>query len=395
MEKKVSVKLIWQTVIVLVGLISAVLGIYAFFFQEKKMEIVYELLTNTNVIDLKADLSKLDITYDGKSLKSSNKSLRIISLKVKNSGNVSVLKTFYDDLDPLGITIEKGKIIEKPELIATSSGYIKRNLRIDFDSIGNLTFNDIILEPNDFYTVKLLVLCSNGIIPNFISIGKIAGLKEIPIVSFVPGAKKEPSFFERTFSGDILTQVTRIFSYAFILGLIMGAIIRGIISISDARDKRKKKATIKEFKQTSTYNYDQLDEIIFTSYEEASYYTLTRYYSLLEDEEVLNKIYRKWIDMFRDKDVGNVRHLISSENQRYPLENYRTTIRNEWKLINNMISDGYLIKDEDKLFVNQKLFSTLKLFMGYLIEIKVITKDSLKRDNEEKDIDDSLFDAIS
>lgn len=81
------------------------------------MQIEYEVLANTNVLDINADITKLDITYDGSSLKTGSQSLRIINLHVRNTGNESVLKSFYDNNDPLGVFVTKGKVIEKPELV--------------------------------------------------------------------------------------------------------------------------------------------------------------------------------------------------------------------------------------------------------------------------------------
>jgi hypothetical protein len=71
--KNLSAKQLWQTAGAVVGIISAILGIYTFFFQEKNVQINYEILTNANVLDINADVSKLDITYDGNNLKKATK----------------------------------------------------------------------------------------------------------------------------------------------------------------------------------------------------------------------------------------------------------------------------------------------------------------------------------
>lgn len=368
-EDKFPTRRIWQTAIALVGLISAVLGIYTFFVQDKVLQIEYEVLANTNVLDINADITKLDITYDGSSLKTSSQSLRIINLRVRNTGNESVLKSFYDNNDPLGVFVTKGKVIEKPELVGTSSDYIKKNLVVKFDSLGKLTFSDIILEPNDFYTVKLLILYPSGQSPEIHSVGKVAGVKDIPVVSLAQGTKEEKSFWEITFGGNIFSQLLRGLAYTIVvIGLII-IIALSVEGFSDYRKKKKRIHIIKEFKRQKNYDYNRMDDAIFTRFESDGVENLSRYQNLLKDENRLNQKYNNWVNKLKRNVEDEIKEneIASKELQ---LNDTFFSHRSEWTIFNELISDGFAIKEKDKLVINQPMKRSLGQFFVYLKDIK-------------------------
>ncbi len=377
-EDKFPTRRIWQTAIALVGLVSAVLGIYTFFVQEKILQIEYEVLANTNVLDINADITKLDITYDGSSLKTSSQSLRIINLRVRNTGNESVLKSFYDNNDPLGVIVTKGKVIEKPELVGTSSDYIKKNLSIKFDTLGRLTFSDIILEPNDFYTVKLLILYPSGQSPEIHSVGKVAGIKDIPVVSLAQGTKEEKSFWEITFGGNIFSQLLRGLSYTLVvIGLII-LIALSVDSFSDYRKKKKRIHIIKDFKRQKSYDYNRMDDAIFTRFETDGIENLSRYQNLLKDENRLNQKYSNWVNKLKRNVEDEIKEndITSKELQ---LNDTFFSHRSEWTIFNELISDGFAIKEKDKLVINQPMKRSLEQFFDYLKDIRY---DDLSEDRK-------------
>ncbi|UPT65839.1 MAG: hypothetical protein M0D57_15140 [Sphingobacteriales bacterium JAD_PAG50586_3] len=239
-QSKITTKLVVQIFVGLIGLISALISIYVFIIPEKVTKLDYEILANTNVLDINADVSKLDITYDSTSLKTTNQSLRIINIRVVNSGNESILKNYYDDNDPLGIIVKDGKIVEKPEIILTGSDYIKKNLIVKLDSSGTIFFNEIIIEPGDFFNVKLLVLYNKNQTPKIQSTGKIAGIKEIPVTS-IEESKEQYSFWKTTFGGNIITQIIRLLAYTLVGFIILGLAISITIGITEYNEKRKRK----------------------------------------------------------------------------------------------------------------------------------------------------------
>lgn len=197
-------------IITIIGIVGSIVTIYAFLFQEKHVGLQFEIVANTNVLDIKADITKLDISYDGTSLKQNRENLRIINIRVVNTGNESILKTFYDDKDPLGFSISSGRIIERPQVLETSSAYLKQNLSVDLDSLGRVAFSSVILEPKEYFVVKALVLHSTEVEPVISSRGKIAGIKSIEMVNAAEPKNDKP-FFTEVFYGSMLVQAVRAF----------------------------------------------------------------------------------------------------------------------------------------------------------------------------------------
>ena len=352
-----------------IGLLSGILGIYTFIIQDKTLQIEYEILANTNVLDINADITKLDIIYDGSSLKTNNQSLRLINLRIRNTGNQSILKSFYDTNDPLGISILNGKIIEKPEIIGTSSDYITKNLVVNYDTTGKLFFNDLIIEPNEFYSVKLLILHNSNQTPEILSVGKIASIKEIPIVSLTQQAKKEMSFWIITYGGNILSQLLRALSYSVVVIIIIALIAASIENISSSKKKHKRNRLIRQFKELDSYTFNRMDDAIFTRFKDSDLPNLLRYSNLLKDENRLNQKYNNWVNKLKKNVEDEIleNEIASKELQ---LNDTFFTHRSEWIIINEMISDGFIIKDKDKLLINQPMKRSLNQFIDYLKEIK-------------------------
>ncbi|OFY67765.1 MAG: hypothetical protein A3H98_12305 [Bacteroidetes bacterium RIFCSPLOWO2_02_FULL_36_8] len=343
-NKELTTKQLLQIIVSFIGLFSAVIGIYVFFFQDKKVFVEYEILTDTNVLDINANITKLDISYDGTSLKNKNENLRIINLCIRNSGSESILKNYYDNNDPLGLSITNGRIIEQPELINTSNNYLKNNLQIKFDSSGRLTFNDVILDANQYFTIKILVLHPSRINPTLNSFGKIAGQNNIPLISHVKQTKDQISFWLEPFVIISFAQIARDILYSFVIILILIGISIVISKISDYVEKRKRIKIVMNFKNLKTYEYSRMDDAIFSRFKNQDSGLLFFILDLLNNENLLDK------EFFRPK--------------------YFDKDRKGSYIIDEMINDGYAIKDKEALIINLQMKKSLTQFISYLNEIK-------------------------
>jgi len=61
-----------------------------------------EVVSSANVIDVKEDVGKLEVLYEGANLRSNHLSLSVVTLKISNDGGAPITKTAYDDAAPLG-----------------------------------------------------------------------------------------------------------------------------------------------------------------------------------------------------------------------------------------------------------------------------------------------------
>lgn len=246
---------------------ATILTIFAF-FQEKKIDLQYEIISNTNVLDINAEVSKLDILYDSTSLKEKKENLRLVNIKVINKGSKHILKEFFDENDPLGLKIDSGKILENPEIIETSNDYLKRNLKYNLPSDCSITFSEIIIESREYFIIKLLILHKINEEPQISPLGKIAGQKEIKI-KLSSEVKEEIPFLKSIFYGNVWIQITRFVLYFIIIVLIVVLIIYLSKKSFYIKQNTKRKKLIKEFKQQKDYQYSRMDDAIFDRFNQS------------------------------------------------------------------------------------------------------------------------------
>lgn len=346
-----------RTVITLLGIVGTIITIYAF-LQEQKVDLTYEIVANTNVLDFNADLSKLEVTYDSTNLKQTKQNLKIFTIKVVNHGDKDILKEYYDSNEPLGMQIKGGRIIETPELINASSDYLKRNLKTRILTNEKINFSQVILESNEYFIIKILVLHKKDVVPRILSTGKIAGQKDITVMSAID-VKKDYSFLEQTFYGSAWTQVVRLISYFFGLLLIIAFIIIVATSIDRFSDKRKKSKIISNFKNLKSYEYTRMDDAIFDRYRKDGPSIVKEMQKLVNSETELNETYTKLSEGLRSKEFRRFRN---SEGVSYRYKN------SNWSVIKEMISDGVVFKDQTSLRINLAMKDTIEKFVIFLEE---------------------------
>ncbi len=366
-------RLLNSRIVKITGSILAIIGtsvtIYAAFFQEKHSNLQYIVTNSTNVLDVNADVSKLDILFDGVSIKEKKENIRIINVKIINSGNKDITIDYYDENDPIGIKISQGYLIDKPELISTSSNYLERNLKgkIVSDSI-NVKFPRIILESGESFMLKLMIIHKSIKIPIISSIGKVAGQKEIAIIQI--SDKKELSFLPKTFQGNALIQITRLLIYTLITLFILIGFVFTADRIKTYRVKKKNENLIKIFKSNDAYCYTRMDDVIFDKYikyvnwiNENDDRFMKSIITLTEDEKKLNQIYNTFLE--KEKQL---KELQSDHNNMQAYFEFDTSYKKDLNLIDEMIHDGIVFKEGIELKINQKMRHTIILFKEFLRE---------------------------
>lgn len=211
-------------------------GIWSHFVSPSP-KITYEILTNTPVLDVREEVDKLDIFYDGNNISEENQSLQVITFRIINSGRVDIGINSYDPKNaPLGLRLEDAVIAQEPKIISTNDEYFLENLNINILETNNeVSFNPVILNSGDFFTIKLLALTSsaeinsNGI--NLVPVGKIAGIKEIQLIK-----SYSETFTTSQGRDDLNKDQPSILLLIFIIGVrLLGDLIQSIRSSSQKR----------------------------------------------------------------------------------------------------------------------------------------------------------------
>lgn len=341
-----------------IAVIGFIVTIYGTFFQNEIVQVQYVITSNSNVLDINTEISTVDILYDSISLKRSNQNLRIYNVKIINNGDTDILKSFYDDNVPLGIYIKNGVFADKPEILRSSSSYIKKYLKTSQKNNNKIEFSKVILEKDEYFIVKLLVLHKNSEQPQLIPIGKIAGLKHIELINSSELKDEEP-FIVEAFSGTLWIQLVRLIFYFVFMFLFFIIYLWSSEIINDIRKSRKRKKIINNFKGNKDYEYNYLDDAIFEMYKEDGGVNFLQMRELITDEEQLNKCYKKGLER-----VNKNIELIHYQNLSLPFND----IDHDFSLIKLMINKGILNKENDSIVVNQQMRDKLLIFIKYLLE---------------------------
>jgi hypothetical protein len=344
-------KLLRNTVAV-AGFISSFIGIYTFFFQNSKPNLKFEITSNTSVTGNNFNDSTLDISYQNSRLKESHESLKIINLKVSNTGGGDILASSYDSQFPIGFRVSGGSIIEKPRILSASNKYIKEKLQINSDST-KLDFNNVILESESFYIVEILIIHPESKDPSFEAYGKVAGQKEISLVSLMQDGKQEDSFWNKVFSGNLYVQLMRLLLYT--IGFL-GFFIMLLFSIAKTIDYigvLRRRATVKRYQDSIKNNYNRMDEVIFRRFEKEGPKRLKYFLYLLDQESQMQRVF-EYIESQKnifERAFGNLFHPFT---------------KREIDCVKFLVDDCYLVKDNDSVIVNKRLKESLEVFLKFI-----------------------------
>jgi hypothetical protein len=257
-----------------------------------------DLFTSASVLDVKEDLPKLEVLFDGINIRQQKLSLRIITLKIVNDSSINITKGLYDLEDPIGLLISPGKII-KTDLIDASNEYLRKNFSFRAVSDNSILFKDVIIEAHQYFIIKLLVLHPADTIPSIKSLGHIAGVREIRVREIFRDQTKV-SLWSKIFVGGFGIQVLRFLVYLVILG-IFGFIVAMLVALPvELLNSLKRKRRVKAFKMDAARLLEAEDEPLFTQYIKYGDEFLKSMYKLMKDQESLKFNYDVY-EMVRSK----------------------------------------------------------------------------------------------
>src|SRR5436305_697066 len=115
----------WSMLGAIVGIVGVILAIFA--LRERRAELQFQLISESNVLDVHTPVAALDVLYQGESLQKRQLNLRVITLRVANTGDADILQSQYDQRLPCGLAITRGRIVEI-RLLSTNSSYLRNSL---------------------------------------------------------------------------------------------------------------------------------------------------------------------------------------------------------------------------------------------------------------------------
>ncbi|PTN04477.1 hypothetical protein C8N47_13112 [Mangrovibacterium marinum] len=348
--KTLDKKFSWSFFGFLIGILGFGYAIYIDQFKEVKPNITFDILSKTQVLDLKENLNELKIIYDGEDLKEKDENLILITLKILNNGDKDIKEDDFVSQVPFGFVVNNGKIAETPQILETSNDFLKNYLKVSYDSTNTVFLNKTQIDQNQFFTIKILTICKNSEVPDIKPVGKISGMvNEFAVRNiFKDELESEDSFFERLNNDNFGIHVARFFYYIICMALF--SLLIGIPSskLSDFFDNKKKKKLIQKFRNKTKIKLSDKVDLIFELYKDYGERSI------------------KWLDNTISNDKKLIKHV-----------NYIKT--KESRGTDDELIDDY---EREELIENQMLHerryitSSFSRIIERLIDKEIITKEN-------------------
>jgi hypothetical protein len=263
--KKIEQKFSWSFFGFLIGVIGISYAIYVDHFKEENPLIVFDILSNTQVLSVKEDVNRLGIIYNGENLKERQENLILLTIRILNEGEKNITEQDYYTKIPFGLKVIGGKIADKPILLDASNKFLEENLSILFDTLNNVVFNNIPLDQGQYFTIKILTVCKDNSLPSIIPAGKVSGISGEFIIrqSYMETQKEEISFLRNVTSGSFWIHVARFFFYFSCITAVSFIIVFPTSLISSLLKDKKKKRIVQKFRERIKNELSQNAEMIF------------------------------------------------------------------------------------------------------------------------------------
>ncbi len=224
--------------------LSLIVALLTFYYevQRTKTNLVVDVLSESNVMDVRTPLKDLSILFQGSDIQKENSNLRILEVHLVNEGDTNILENYFDSRIPWGLRIDGGRLIEA-RITGSNSQYLSGNLHPRMSGGNEVDFDKVIFDRGKYLALELLVLHDKNVEPQVRAVGKIAGMDTIPIRNSFRERDQE-GFKTKVFRGPIPVQIVRTIAY-FLIGLctviVVGLTIAGIGSIPSRIKKRSRK----------------------------------------------------------------------------------------------------------------------------------------------------------
>ncbi len=150
------------------------------YYYEKETGIVFDVVSETNVLDINAPVQGLEVMFRGQDISERELNLRLLMLRVENNGNVNLLENSFDQDIDWGIKVSGGDII-RTRIAGTSSTYIDNNLNPRLVNEHTIVFDKIIFDVGAYFLYEILILHDKNEEPRLSTTGKISGIGEISV----------------------------------------------------------------------------------------------------------------------------------------------------------------------------------------------------------------------
>ena len=140
-----------------IAVVGIVLAIYATWFNDKRTEVSVAVQLASDVVNVGGTVPELELVFRGIRLDPSKTPLKVVLIRVWNSGETTIRHADYDPNAPVGFRLVEGEILSL-SLERASNDYLTRTARTSVQSDGTVSISPLILEPKDYIILKGILL---------------------------------------------------------------------------------------------------------------------------------------------------------------------------------------------------------------------------------------------
>lgn len=253
----------------------------------------------------------------------------------------------------------------------TSTEYIKNNLSITLDSLDNVIFNPIIIDGQEFFTLKVLVLHKQNEILHIKAFGKVAGVKVIGVLESYKNTE-EKSFWQRLIEGTFFIHLARFFAYLIVIILTALLIFIPIALISEFLTERSRKKKVRKYKAKKNLTDSVERDLIYELYVTSGLGFLVEIERLFVAEKLLKIKLRSHVRRLdkRHQEIANpdyLENIDSATRIMTQTHSGRRVVVNERNLIiERLYNDKIIQLTNNELTINHQFVADLKEFVSYL-----------------------------
>ena len=197
----------WNLTLTVIGVLITVVSLGLTLYPPRA-DVSFQVASETNVLDIHKPLRDLAILFRGKDIQHEQLNLRIVTLRVENTGRVDILEGYYDHSQPWGFTVENGDIIES-RVTGGNDRYLVERARMAKLASGMVEFPKCILECGKYFTLEILIVHKKDAEPQIVPVGKIAGVQSVRVVS-LSTEHSAGSVVSRAFGGGFWVNLLRL-----------------------------------------------------------------------------------------------------------------------------------------------------------------------------------------
>ncbi|MES4993747.1 hypothetical protein ABVB70_25975 [Agrobacterium radiobacter] len=353
LERKINFP--WQLVGLFIALVFGGLTIYTEFLRDQSPHLQIEVLSNEPVLDVREKLPDLEVLYQGQDIAKSGKTLSVLLVRIANRGSANLLSAFYDINSPVRLGLSHGALV-KADITEASNPYLREAATLT--RVGpDVAMNPVIIEKNEWFTVKLLVLHDVELRPEVHVSGKVAGQHTISAISTDPDDSK-PGFWQSVVAGGLWVQIARVPVYLFGCAAVLVATGVPASIISDALSRRRRRRLVEKFKNRTKLNTEPADDFIFDNFVTYGTRFMREFVSELNDNELVHRRVERLVS------GKKVRKVPSSDIGDISVTTPFLFRRSDW--LKEMFDLGYFLKDVDTWVVAPDRKAVAAAFAEYL-----------------------------